>query len=120
MEIDYPENKSQKNLYSLKIIKDWANGNDEWMLVFLELLVQEIQQKNKRIYKAVQNNNTKKLAFEIHQLASQLALLENAEINNLILDIERNIIKNKCLKDVDSLIFKSKELIEELKKDFNF
>lgn len=105
--------------YSLEIIKEWANDDEEWMLGFIKLLVQEVEIKLIRISACVKDPNTKKLAFELHQLASQLGLLGNEEINKLLSTIESSSIRSRPMSEIDLLINKTKSLMQELKADFS-
>jgi len=108
-----------EKLYKLDILYEWADGDEVWLAGFIELLLIEIPKKIEIIQNAYSLKNLKKLAYELHQLSSQLSLLHNDEINKLLKKVEKRAIKELPMNDIDILIDKSYNMLSELKSDFN-
>ena len=104
--------------YNLEIIQDWASGDKLWIHDFIIILVQELHIKTNAILLLSAKYSSKEFAFELHQLSSQLALLGNSEINKLVYTIEISKEKHKLQNEIESLVFKTHNVIKELKNDF--
>ncbi len=104
--------------YKLEIIQDWASGDKLWVHDFIIILVQELHIKINVIHSLLKKCNSKEFAFELHQLSSQLALLGNPEINKLVYTIEISKEKHKLQNEIELLILKTRNVINQLKADF--
>ena len=104
--------------YKLEIIEDWASGDKLWIHDFIITLVQELKLKIEIISSLSENCDSKKFAFELHQLSSQLALLGNQEINKLVYTIEISKEKYKLQNEIELLVLKTQNIIQEIQIDF--
>ncbi len=118
----FMENKEkyqEPKLYKLNILNSWIPDDKNWVEEFIQLLISEIEIKIDSIFFAINENDTAKLVFSVHQLAMQLAFIENEEINHLISRIDVNVEKYTKIEDIEILVAKIYEVIRKLKSDFN-
>lgn len=118
MHLKNNNNNIGKAMYSLELIEDWADGDEQWLRGFLELFLKEIPTKLELLTEAVDLSDSKKIAYELHQLSSQLALLGNVDLNNMITDFEKKAMKNCPVDNIDILIQKATVMLNQLKCDF--
>lgn len=113
------EKYQEPKLYKLNILNSWIPDDKNWVEEFIQLLISEIEIKIDSIFFAINENDTAKLVFSVHQLAMQLAFIENEEINHLISRIDVNVEKYTKIEDIEILVAKIYEVIRKLKSDFN-